>query len=478
MKKLLLVIVLIFFISPGAFAQFGDILKKATEKVTKVDLLEEKNVTTSIEDALPVAFWLKDIDEYYEPTEPETNDFNLDPGYYRFYVQSYCLKAGTHGPSKGSGYLLAPLKGKRSDLVYNIVARSSNFPEIEQHDIQLLLWGIIAGSKFTDFDISFQNKVRPLMTTAEIAEFSLDLKNVPIEVMPDDIKQIAQFYKDFRARLTNPNITYNEVESMAMVNGVLPEDPFSKYVEKGLWAYLGDGFYGRGMPQSYPRTIFEVYRPVKINSTRDSKGRLSVLENDGNKIEIIYDDEQGRDVISFGSNGDYPIWRIKSIKLTGTNPGEEYSLDNSGWMIKDKGLKIKTSGQGLKDGVAGDDPAYGDYTFRMNNGKNALKNYDDYMNEKKMKPLKDKQDEYWADYNTMEGLKVATNPLNKKGQMGWIEKNLKMVTEWWNTASSSLAGEESPDNGKKKVDIRKTPAVPATNGMQRIISSERRYKNE
>ncbi len=265
---------------------------------------------------------------------------------------------------------------------------------------------------------------------------------------------------------------------MAMVNGVLPEDPFSKYVQKGLWAYLGDGFYGRGMPESYPKTIFEVYRPEKINSTRDAKNRITSFEKNGYSIEVLYDDEPGRDVISFGSNGDYPIWRIKSIKLKGPNAGEEYVLENSGWIVKDKGEKIKKTGQGFKDAEANDDPAYGDYTFRLQNGKNSLKNYDDYMKEKKMQPLKDKQDEYWADYHTMEGLRVATNPLNKKGQMGWIEKTLKMVTEWWNSASSALAGEENTNTGPTKIDIRKTPAVPATNGRQRIIPSFRKFNNE
>lgn len=474
MKRTILIF-LIILLSSGAQAQFDDLLKKATDKVTKVELLEEKNVTTSIEDAMPVAFWLKDLDEFYEPVEPAAYDFNLEPGYYRFIVQSYCLKAGTHGPTKGSGYLLAPLKGKRSDIVYNIVERSSAYPEIEQRDIQVLLWGIIYGSKFTDYDISFQNKVRPLLTPAEIADLSLDLMNVPLDVMPDDVKKVASFYKDFRSRLTNPSATYADIESMAMVNGVLPEDPFSKYVQKGLWAYIGDGFYGRGMPESYPKTIYEVYRPEKINSTRDAKNRLSMLEKNGYSIEIVYDDEPGRDVISFGSNGDYPIWRMKSIKLKGVNPEEEYILENSGWIIKDKGEKIKNTGQGFRDAVSADDPAYGDYTFRLNNGKNSLKNYDDYMKEKKMQSLKSKQDEYWADYHTMEGLRVATNPLNKKGQMGWIEKTLKMVTEWWNSASSALAGEENTNQGPSKVDIRKNPAVPATNGMQRIISSHRKY---
>ena len=75
----------------------------------------------------------------------------------------------------------------------------------------------------------------------------------------------------------------------------------------------------------------------------------------------------------------------------------------------------------------------------------------------------------------MQGLKAATNPLDKKGQMNWIQRNLNLVKDWWNSSSGALAGDEgSVDNGKKKPNFSKFPAVPATNGMQRIISSERK----
>jgi hypothetical protein len=70
-------------------------------------------------------------------------------------------------------------------------------------------------------------------------------------------------------------------------------------------------------------------------------------------------------------------------------------------------------------------------------------------------------------------MKAALDPTNKKDQMGWIMKHLNMVSDWWNNSSGALAGEENNDNGSKKADISRTPAVPATNGMQRLIPSGR-----
>ncbi len=484
MKKIIFIFAVLTFIYSNSYSQIGDILKKVTGKVAKTDLLEEKNVTTSIDDALAVAFWLKDLQEFYQPVEPEIYNFELGPGYYRFKVQSYCLKAGTYGPTKGSGYLLAPLKGKRSDLVYNIVLRSVDHPEIAQKDIQVLLWGIIYNQKFTDYPLEFQNRVKPLLLTAEIADLSLDIKSLPYDAMPEDVKNVAKYYSDLRQRLSNPNLTYSELEQSTMLSGYLPDEPFSKYVKNGNWAYIGNGFYARALPESYPTTIIEVYRPTVISETRDEKGRITGLSNEGYGIEITYDDEQGKDVINFGDKGYYPIWRYKTIKLTSPNPEEQITLENAGWMIKDKGEQIKNYKGTVENNSF--DPIYSQYMDRLKNAKTEAGLYNDYLKDKKKHPgagaelnfsgLFPKKD-FNANQHMKDGLKVALDPLNKKGQMNWVEKHLKMVTEWWNQSSSSLAGEESSDNNPKKVNISKTPAVPATNGMQRLIPSMRKQND-
>ena len=476
MKKIIFLFVLSLIFSKFSFAQLDDVLKKVTKNVANVELFEEKNITTSIDDALPVAFWLKDFDLERVPVEPETYDFNnLGPGYYRFTVQSYCLHAGTYGPTKGSGYLMAPLKGKRSDLVYNVLNRSVEHPEIAQHDIQVFLWGIVDGVKFSDYSLEFQNKIRPLVTPEEIADLTLDLKNVPLEVMPEEIRKVAKYYQDLRAKITNPNITYNEIESAAMLNGYLPADPFSKYVQKGLWSYIGNGFYMRDLPISYPESVIEIYRPLYVNSSKDAKGRLSSLENAGSKIEISYDDDPGRDVITFDGKN-YPIWRFKSIKLSGSNPGEELILDNPGWAVKDNGEPLKNSGQSFSDFHLQNDPTFNEYEQRIKDVKNDAKDMDEYIKLKKSQSGQGhKGDDEWADKHINDGLKAALDPLNKKDQESWIRKHLNMVSDWWNNSSGALAGEENNDNGGKKADVSRTPAVPATNGMQRLVPSARKF---
>src|ERR1035441_1042167 len=95
-------------------------------------------VTTGINDALPVSPSLALYLNGLKPTP--TRALSFPAGYFRLRLQSYCLHAGTYEPTKGDGYLLAPLKGDRAGLIGSILQRSFAHPEIEQTDIQELVW--------------------------------------------------------------------------------------------------------------------------------------------------------------------------------------------------------------------------------------------------------------------------------------------------------------------------------------------------
>jgi len=467
MKQLLLALILLFPLT--LTAQLEDILKK----VAVPDLLEEKNVTTSIDDAYPEAFWLEDLENSRTMEEPDDYSFNLAPGYYRFTVQSYCLKAGTHGPTQGSGHLIAPLKGKRSDLVVNIITRSADHPDIAQKDVQFLLWSIIYGAKFTDLEPGLQMRVKPLLTPEEIADLSIGIKDVPLDLLPGELKETAKFYKNLRGKLTDPSSSYEDIERIAVIPGDPPSNLLKKQVNPGNWAYAGDGFYMRIMPQWYRKSVLEVYRPGKINVTRDALGRITSLERDGSKTEITYLDEPGSDVL-FADGKYYPIYRFSSVKYTGTEQGEEYVIENEGWTIRGDGREVSNPGGTYKSYPQ--DPSLAVYNARLSLANDFFKKISKYKKDPNRPGKGSGTGDFNADKHFKDGMDAVKNPSDLKKKGKWINKNIDHTKDWWNCASNALAGGSCDDNNDpKKFNPQKNAGAPGNTGGQRIAPSQRKW---
>jgi len=470
LKKLVFFLVLLTpFI---AYAQFEDIIKKTVVP----DILEEKNITTSIDDAQPVSFWISDISEYYDPVEPQDYNAPLGPGYYRLTVQSYCLKAGTHGPTKGSGHLIAPIKGKLDNLVTNILNRSAEHPEIAQRDIQLLLWSIIYGAKFTDLQPELQLRVKPLLTPTEIAELSIGISDVPLDLLPDEVRSTAKFYKDLRGKITDPSSSFEEIESMAVLSGEAPSDMLKKQIDPGNWAYIGDGFYMRMMPEGYQKSILELYRPQAVNVTRDDKGRITMFEKNGDKIEVSYIDEPGSDVIKADDGKFYPIYRFKSVKFTGTNTGEEEIIEDFGWMIRGDGKEMKNVTEYKS---YPQDPTAALYKARLTTANDFFKKMAKYRKDSN-NPGKGSQpgnmDEFNADKHMKDAMDAVKNPTDFKKKGNWISRHLDFVKDWWNCSSNQLAGSSCDnDDTPRKPNPNKKTAAPGNTKGQRIAPSLRKW---
>src|SRR5689334_5632826 len=160
-----------------AHAQFGNLGDKIKKKTP--NLLGSKSpITTS----LPDAKWGNASKDGFTPAEnirslmtlqrTPNGGFLLQPGYYSLQTQSYCLHAGTHGPGQGDGYLYAPPKGPAEEAVMTIAHNSVKHPEIQQHDIQTLLWAIIARAKFEDLQPSLKNTATQLLTPQQLASLN------------------------------------------------------------------------------------------------------------------------------------------------------------------------------------------------------------------------------------------------------------------------------------------------------------------
>jgi hypothetical protein len=232
-------------------------------------------ITTS----LPDARWAVDSLDNFTPRESKRSlmqlqrtpngGFVLQPGYYEFHDQSYCLKAGTHGPGGGDGYIYAPTRGPAEDAVMTIVRGSVNHPEIHQHDIQVLLWAIIARTKFNDLDNSMKVTAARLLTPRQLAllnRSALDMVPGPAldaatDRLPPLVRQVFRAEAQLRQMLTTPGTNYDQLERVAVLAGMAPMGEGSRATPSGRWSLHPDGYYVRYLPESYTNTVVQIWVP-------------------------------------------------------------------------------------------------------------------------------------------------------------------------------------------------------------------------
>lgn len=260
--------------TPSAFAQFGGLGDKLKKKAPNL-LGGKPPITTS----LPDAKWGDASQDGFTPREAARSlmmlqrtpagGFALQPGYYNLHTQSYCLKAGTHGPGGGDGYLYAPVKGPAEDAVMSIVRNSVQHPEIEQHDVQVLLWAIIARAKFEDLQPQMKATAAKLLTPRQLASLNRSALDVlsgnaltdALGGVPEPLRQIAQAEAQLRQMMTTPGASFAEMERVAVLSGMAPLGEGSRDIPSGRWSLHPDGYYVRYLPSGYSSTRVEIWVP-------------------------------------------------------------------------------------------------------------------------------------------------------------------------------------------------------------------------
>jgi hypothetical protein len=255
----------------GGLGGLGDKLKRRVPNV----LGGREPITTS----LPDARWGDASKDGFVPRETQRSlmelqrtpngGFVVQPGYFQFVDQSYCLKAGTHGPGGGDGYLFAPPKGPAEDAVMTIVRNSVNRPEIAQSKIQQLLWAIIARAKFEDMQGEIKAVAAQLLTPRQLAGLNRSALDVlhgnaltdALGGVPEPLRQIAQAEAQLRQMLTTPGASFAEMERIAVLTGNAPLGPGSQEVPSGRWSNHPDGYMVRYIPSGYSTTRVEIWVP-------------------------------------------------------------------------------------------------------------------------------------------------------------------------------------------------------------------------
>jgi hypothetical protein len=310
------------------------------------NISNDETISTSIKDVGINVSFLDDFNpRAFTPLRilPRTKNggFILRPGVFEFNAQSYCLHAGKYGPTKGDGYLSAPLKGARAKVIQNILRKSVAYPTIPQPDIQLLIWGILANTKITDMSRSVQIAAARLLTPKELLEINggvLGLipdavKEKAIASLPPEVQEAFKLESQLREMLTKANASYEEIERLAVKLGAAPKGEGSRDIPGGRWNFHSDGYFIRYFPSGYSNTKIQIFVPEQITVTRDSFGRIKSIDNGrGDRIQTTYADDLGAIPIASGAAKGFAF---QSIVFTarGKNGSEKYEIKNTGWML-------------------------------------------------------------------------------------------------------------------------------------------------
>ena len=238
---------------------------------------------------------------------PRSSDgaYLLTPGLYALDARSYCLQAGTYGPSRGDGYLYAPLKGSKANIVQKILTRSIEYPGISQQNIQVLLWAIVARTRFSEMSFFEQQIASVLLTPQELLELSDGVLGlIPDQVwqslrgrLPGEVLAIYETENQLRQLLTTTHSTYAELERIAVLSGVAPEKHKIRDVPHGRWSYHPAGYFIRYFPDGYQKTRVEVYVPRSIRIERDNTERIVTIDEKKYRSRIK---ESRSNIISWG----------------------------------------------------------------------------------------------------------------------------------------------------------------------------------
>ena len=200
---------------------------------------------------------------------PQTQDggFVLRPGFYEAEFKTYCLQPGTPDPSQGDAYLQSNLTGYRKEIVESVLTNSRNRPEIDQKNIQLLLWSAVSGSDFNKLSYAVKEDARKLLTHKQIFELQGGVVGL--------IKTIS-----YQSGLLNANSerkklfdlgtsSYESFERLAVSREA------SKITRSGVkydtWYKQKENYYVRYFPVNYQKVRIQVFVPEGLV---DSEGKV------------------------------------------------------------------------------------------------------------------------------------------------------------------------------------------------------------
>ena len=200
---------------------------------------------------------------------PQTQDggFILCPGFYEAEFKTYCLQPGTPDPSQGDAYFQSPLTGYRKEIIQTVLLNSRNMPNMNQKNIQLLLWSIVSGSDFNKLSYSVKADARQLLTQKQIFELQGGVVGLIKTVFYQS--GLLNANNDMRKLFEIGTSSYENFERLAVLRE--PAKIIKTGIKSDTWYKQKENYFIRYFPLSYQKVKIQVFVP---DGLLDAEGKV------------------------------------------------------------------------------------------------------------------------------------------------------------------------------------------------------------
>lgn len=208
-----------------------------------------------------------------ELPQTEDGEIVLSQGFYEADFKSYCLQPGTPSPSDKDAYRQAPLTGYRRDIIETILRNSLKKPELEQRNIQLLLWSVVSGSDFRKLSWDVQTTAQQLLSRKQIFELKGGVMGV-VKTVSEALPATGVTSANLKLKqlFELGTSSYELFERVAVLQQTSRTNKAS--VNKDQWYKQPDGYYLRYFPSSYQHVKIQVYVPRETPALKNPGDHL------------------------------------------------------------------------------------------------------------------------------------------------------------------------------------------------------------
>jgi hypothetical protein len=215
----------------------------------------------------PVIDSSKKLRSLGELPQTQYGGFVLSPGFYEAEFKTYCLQPGTPDPHAGDAYYQGPITGYRSDIIESALINSRSKPQIEQRNIQLLLWSAVSGSDFNKLSPGVKADAMKLLTPKQIFELKGGIAGAIRTVSSSGIfNSNSEIQRLFEAGASS----YESYEKLAVLKE--PSQVRRTDVKFDQWYKQKENYYIRYFPANYQKVKIQVYVP---DGPFDAEGKLN-----------------------------------------------------------------------------------------------------------------------------------------------------------------------------------------------------------